>query len=157
MELTPAGKPSQGKQYITFFPAWQWKGGRQVKLSKAEWAALLVGGAFLLFFGGWYLRGATSAANTYVISAQRPAADAASPIPEPSFLPEERLDLNEATLEDLRGLPGIGAVRAQAILDYRERHGPFTRPEQLTQVEGIGQSTYEALEDYITVKEAETP
>ncbi|TAK13270.1 MAG: hypothetical protein EPO32_05970 [Anaerolineae bacterium] len=47
-------------------------------------------------------------------------------------------------------MPGIGPVRAQAILDYRSEHGPFTRIEQIINVSGIGPVTFEGLKDLIT-------
>lgn len=126
-----------------------------MKLSKAEWAAICLAGGFLLFFTGWYLRGA-SAAGSYTVSAQHPPIEV-SAAPQETFVPDELLDLNTARLEDLDGLPGIGTVRAQAILDYRDEHGPFRHTEDLTAVPGIGQATYELLAPYVTVKEVDAP
>ena len=48
-------------------------------------------------------------------------------------------------------LPGIGEVRAQAIVDYRLKNGPFLSIRELTRVEGIGTATYEDIKDLITV------
>jgi competence protein ComEA len=62
-----------------------------------------------------------------------------------------RLDINAATLDELVGLPGIGDVRAAAIIRYREANGPFTRVEDLLEVEGIGPITLEAIRDFIEV------
>jgi competence protein ComEA len=50
-------------------------------------------------------------------------------------------------------LPGIGKVTAQAIEDYRNEHGSFKRIEDLLQVAGIGEGTFEKREDYITVSD----
>ncbi len=61
------------------------------------------------------------------------------------------ININTATLEQLIELPGIGEVKAQAIIDYRNANGPFTNPEQIMNVRGIGQATYEAIKDLITV------
>ena len=52
--------------------------------------------------------------------------------------PSAPLDLNTATLEQLDGLPGIGPVTAQKILDYRQAHGPFHSVDELQGVPGIG-------------------
>ena len=60
------------------------------------------------------------------------------------------LDLNQATLEELDELPGIGPVLAQRILDAREENGPFASREDVLAVPGIGQATYEAIEPFIT-------
>lgn len=126
-----------------------------MKISKAEGAAILLAGGFVFFFAGWFSRGSVPQTGTYVISSQRLAQGSApSPTPE-VFVPDKLLDLNTATQSELEALPGIGAVRAAAIVAYREENGPFTHPEQLTLVEGIGQSTFEALEMYITVSPAE--
>ncbi|WP_019120006.1 ComEA family DNA-binding protein [Brevibacillus massiliensis] len=61
----------------------------------------------------------------------------------------DKVNLNTATQEQLMTLPGIGETRAQAILAYREQHGPFSSPEQLKKVSGIGNSTYDRLKDKI--------
>ena len=50
-------------------------------------------------------------------------------------------------------LPGIGEKRAQAILDWREEHGPFSYVEDLIQVPGIGEGILEGLIDYVTTGE----
>lgn len=59
--------------------------------------------------------------------------------------------VNTATKEELMQLPGIGEVRAEAILTYREANGPFGRPEDLMLVPGIKQAAYEKIKDRITV------
>jgi competence protein ComEA len=65
------------------------------------------------------------------------AAAAASP-PAAGSSPSAPLDLNSATLEQLEGLPGIGPVTAQKILDYRAAHGAFHSVAELQGVPGIG-------------------
>ncbi len=52
-------------------------------------------------------------------------------------------------------LPGIGAVKAQAIIDYRELNGPFETIEEIMDVSGIGQVTFDGLKDLITVGDNE--
>ncbi|MBM3947663.1 MAG: ComEA family DNA-binding protein [SAR202 cluster bacterium] len=63
-----------------------------------------------------------------------------------------RLDINTATADELVALPGIGQVRAQAIIRYRDANGPFARVEDLLEVEGIGPATLEAIRDLIEVR-----
>jgi len=53
----------------------------------------------------------------------------------------------------LEALPGIGETRVQDIVDYRNENGPFKRIEDLLQVKGIGEGTFEKTKDYITVSE----
>ncbi len=65
--------------------------------------------------------------------------------------PAGRIDLNRATVEQLDGLPGVGPVTAQRILDWRTRNGRFTAVEQLREIEGIGERRFGQLRDQVTV------
>ena len=56
-----------------------------------------------------------------------------------------RLDLNRASVEELAQLPGIGPVKAAAIISWRNRNGPIRSLGDLTQVPGIGPKTVEKL------------
>ncbi|MGD6818174.1 helix-hairpin-helix domain-containing protein [Metabacillus sp. 113a] len=64
---------------------------------------------------------------------------------------EPVIDLNKATLEDLQTLPGIGPSKAEAILSYREEKGAFKTKDELKEVSGIGDKTFEKLQDSILV------
>lgn len=64
---------------------------------------------------------------------------------------EGQIDVNTATAEELDALPGIGPVKAQAIVDWRTQHGPFRYPEDLIRVRGIGEKTLAQLLERITV------
>ena len=57
--------------------------------------------------------------------------------------------LNTATLEQLDSLPGVGPVTAQKILDYRQKHGPFTSVDELDAVSGIGPARLDTLSDLV--------
>ena len=61
------------------------------------------------------------------------------------------IDLNTATLTQLDTIPGIGPVTAQAILDYRTKHGKFTKIEELQEVDGIGTKTYAQIAPHVRV------
>lgn len=61
------------------------------------------------------------------------------------------LDINQADSEALQALPGIGEVLAGRIISYRDENGPFSSPDQLMNVEGIGEKRLEAILDYITI------
>ena len=68
---------------------------------------------------------------------------------------EGLLDLNAATLEDLKALPGIGEKTAAAILEKREELGRFRYPEDLLLVSGIGEGKLNAIYDLICVRQTE--
>jgi competence protein ComEA len=59
------------------------------------------------------------------------------------------VDLNTATLAQLDTIPGVGPVTAQAILDYRTKHGRFSRVEELQEVDGIGTKTYAQIAPHV--------
>lgn len=61
------------------------------------------------------------------------------------------LDINQADSQALQALPGIGEVLAGRIIAYRDENGPFSSPDQLMNVEGIGEKRLEAILDYITI------
>lgn len=56
------------------------------------------------------------------------------------------LNINTATASTMaKELDGIGKIKAQAIVDYRKRHGPFQKVDDLVKVPGIGNKTLESL------------
>ncbi len=74
------------------------------------------------------------------------------PAPGPDSPLEKKININTATLTDLDTLPKIGPITAQHILDYRTKNGPFKKIEDLKNVSGIGDATFEGLKDLITVE-----
>lgn len=65
----------------------------------------------------------------------------------------QRINLNRAEAWLLDALPGIGPERAQAIVDYRNQHGPFRRLEDLLNVEGIGSTNLDKIRGLITLED----
>jgi len=63
----------------------------------------------------------------------------------------QKVNLNQAELWLLEALPGIGKIRAQAIIDYRQQNGSFHNINELTKLDGIGITTYEQIKHLITV------
>lgn len=140
-----------------------------MKISRLEGVAILLTAMAVSFTAGWMLRGSRSASPIQV-ETQYPLTQAEAtltqPTPEPSaaeespapsepsdkVLPGEMVNINTATAEELQRLPGIGATRAQAIVDDRAANGPFRIPEDLTRVSGIGEATLQGLIDYVTVE-----
>jgi competence protein ComEA len=62
------------------------------------------------------------------------------------------VNINTADLNTLESLPGIGASKAQAIIDYRTEHGNFKSIDELTNVKGIGDKVLEKIKDQIDIK-----
>lgn len=62
------------------------------------------------------------------------------------------LNLNEATQEALESLPGIGEVKAAAIIAYRDLIGGFTSVDELIYVNGIGPATLNSIRDYLIIE-----
>ncbi len=62
-----------------------------------------------------------------------------------------KVNINTADVEQLKSLPGIGDTKAADIIAYREEHGSFGSIEDIQNVNGIGESTYNRISSYITV------
>ena len=64
----------------------------------------------------------------------------------------DKVLLNTASAEELETLPNIGPSRAKAIIEYREKNGPFARVDDLTNVSGIGTGILESIRDLVEVR-----
>lgn len=70
------------------------------------------------------------------------------------------VNINTASQTELESLQGIGPAKAKAIIEYREKNGPFATVDDLGKVSGIGSGTVKQLRDVIIVeaeKSAEAP
>ncbi|MFQ6041430.1 MAG: helix-hairpin-helix domain-containing protein [Candidatus Poribacteria bacterium] len=65
--------------------------------------------------------------------------------------PPGKINLNTATVEELESLPGIGPVMAKRIIEYRNIHGPFYNIEEIKEIKGIGEKTYEKIKALIAI------
>jgi len=65
---------------------------------------------------------------------------------------QEAININKATVKELVTLKGIGTKTAERIMQYRSDHGPFAKAEDIMNVKGVGQKTYDQNKDRITVK-----
>src|ERR1044072_880872 len=61
------------------------------------------------------------------------------------------VNLNTATSEEVIGLPGIGEVMSRKIIEYRERNGPFRRPEEVIILEGFSEKKYRAIAELVCI------
>ncbi|MFL6142560.1 MAG: ComEA family DNA-binding protein [Labedaea sp.] len=82
------------------------------------------------------------------VAAPAEAAVSAAPVPGSAG----KVDLNSASVAQLDTLPGVGAVTAQRIVDWRTEHGRFARVDQLREVDGIGPAKFGRLKDQVVVR-----
>ena len=126
------------------------------RLSQFERAVLALTAAFLLFAGG-YFAAARRPSDSWRVETERTASASDEQRPADrtdgteGLLEGEVMDLNTATRSDLERLPGIGTVRAQDIIDWRQEYGPFTSVNDLKQVKGIGDGLLEQIRPYVKV------
>jgi len=62
------------------------------------------------------------------------------------------VNINTASVDELSSLKGIGQVKAEAIIKYREANGEFKNVSEIVNVKGIGEKTMEKIKDEISVK-----
>ncbi len=65
---------------------------------------------------------------------------------------DEKINLNEASEQDLDRLYGIGEGLAERIVDYRKKNGNFEEIQDIMKVSGIGEKTYNGIKDHIYVE-----
>jgi len=104
--------------------------------------------------GLWLLVSPSSSPGVEITIPEHPsAASLESFSPQVTASLPKKVNLNTATIEELKTLPKIDSVLAQRIVAYREQYGPFRRVDQIMLVERIGPATYKALRDLVTVEE----
>ncbi|MEZ4316634.1 MAG: helix-hairpin-helix domain-containing protein [Myxococcota bacterium] len=62
-----------------------------------------------------------------------------------------RVDVNQASVQELDALPGLGRSKAMALVVHREDHGPYATLDDLLEVSGIGPGTVRAIAPYVTL------
>ena len=127
-------------------------------LQRGEVCMILCVVCFLLVCAGHYCSGNQKGVS-YQVTVSRhdqpsPAGEVVQMRDWPkTLLPGERIDLNTASEKDLQRLPQIGAQRAEDIVAWREKRGPFRRIEDLKKVSGIGEGIFSQIEQYIKIGE----
>ncbi|EIJ70472.1 ComEA family DNA-binding protein [Pasteurella bettyae] len=82
--------------------------------------------------------------TSQVMAAEKPQMPKTEQVEKAPMNMENKVNINTATATEIKNtLVGIGMKKAEAIVEYREKHGSFTSIEQLTEVSGIGQATLE--------------
>ena len=65
---------------------------------------------------------------------------------------EGKVNINTATVEELKTLKGVGDKKAEAIIEYRKKNGSFKTKEDLMKVRGIGKKLFESFEERIVTQ-----
>ena len=99
-----------------------------------------------------FLIGRLSAGGAVRVRTGHPAKDVASSAAGTSSA-DAALNLNTAAKEELMLLPRIGETLAERILAYRAENGSFVSTEQLMDIDGIGEGTYNSIRDLVTVED----
>jgi competence protein ComEA len=123
-------------------------------LAIAAIAALLAAG------GASWLSPRTAAAGPKTLPAARAPADTPRTSPVDDEAPVRRgkkavtgkLNLNTATVDQLMLLPGVGPSKAERVVAWRSKHGPFKRVADLRKVKGFGYKTLKKLEANLDIK-----
>ncbi|PYT17414.1 MAG: hypothetical protein DMF51_02460 [Acidobacteria bacterium] len=69
----------------------------------------------------------------------------------PAPISGEKVNINTAGVDELVTLPGIGKAYAERIVEYRQKNGPFKKVEDIINVRGIGEKTFERIKDRLTI------
>lgn len=70
---------------------------------------------------------------------------------ENSVTDTKTINLNTADVTELQNLPGVGPKKAELIIQYRQEKGSFSKIEDLTEVQGIGEKTFAKIKSQLTV------
>lgn len=122
------------------------------KITKTRLLLLFMTACFLAALFALYRTASVRETGTdYTITITRRAHDAVTPEVSTPGKDLAMININTATLDELQTLPGIGAVIAQRIIDYRAENGAFTAVDQLLNIKGIGEATLDKFRDRVSV------
>jgi len=138
------------------------------RLGRAEKIVLALMALAVMFTLGFFAGRSSRSGGAMTVQAQKSpetsasqtqdtgqAAESASETTaDESASPDALINVNTATAAELETLPGIGEVMAQRIIEFRETYGDFILTDEITDVSGIGEATFENIKDLITVGDA---
>ena len=127
------------------------------KLSKFDCVVLALTAVTLMAMVGWFFVHQKDSQQTWSVEVERsdsptPSVSVQEEEKPDSLMEGERININTASAEELVRLPGIGATRAQAIIDFRQERGAFSSVDELLRVDGIGPGILKDLRTYVTVE-----
>ena len=93
----------------------------------------------------------SSVIKTSLVSTPSASSKSSPPSPSPPSQSSGKINLNSASLSQLDTLSGIGPVYAQRIIDYRNANNGFKSIEEIKNIKGIGDKTFEKFKDKITI------
>ena len=115
---------------------------RKSRKQMIAWILLITVGSVLIMVSG--LWSVSDGSASYPASGRTPDVSEIR-------MPAGSVSINEADVDELTGLYGIGETLAGLIIDERDRNGPFRYPEDLTGVKGIGMKKLEGFRDSINL------
>ena len=99
-----------------------------------------------------WMRLITISLNIILIGANLAAAVLLAPGPSlaaKKTWPAHPIAINQATVEQLTQLPGVGPVLARRIVEFRTKHGPFRRLEELLAIQGVSRKKFESWKPHL--------
>ena len=117
-----------------------------MKLNLLHKILIAVTAAALIFCTGFFI-GYSNGKTTINISSTSPSSQNSNSADSHAVL----ININTAGAEELELLPGIGPSLANAIIEYRENNGAFTKTEDIMNVKGISLMVYRSIQSLITV------
>jgi len=128
----------------------------------------LILSSFIIFYNAFYIPEANSPAIVYIDKEKYHENNNIDNIQEVQEVQEEtlnkntheeyivnnnnnKININQSSIQELTKIPGIGPVTAQKIIDYRVKNGLFKEISEIKNIKGIGEKKFERIKDYLVV------
>ncbi len=112
----------------------------------------IIGALFIIVLGIWYCKSFDDINANLIENTEYSVENSIDKIED---LEENnyKVTINSASYEELITLPEIGEIRANKIIDYRKAHNGFSSVDEIKNISGIGEKTYDAIRNYLTIKD----